>query len=399
MRKLNSWIREFCNYTEGLPTPDLFRQWSGISILAGALERKVWLYAFGDIPLYPNIYAVLVGPPGVGKTVLIDEVYDFWMRLETHHVAASSVTKASLVDDLRDAERHIIRQGENPPVVSFNSLLVASKELGVFLPSYENDFMSVITDLWDCKAYSERRRTKDLNFKLEHPQLNIIAGTTPSYLNNIMPEGAWDQGFAARTMFIYSGDVVRRPLFMNGEGHNSLKAALANDLKHISELYGKIKFSPDAAEACNNWHMAGGPPIPDHPKLNNYLVRRTTHLLKLCMVACVDEGDTFTITLDHFHRALNWLVESEKHMPDIFKSMRQGGDNRAMDDVWYFAYQIWGKTKQPIPEHKLVRFLQERTPAHNIMRILETMVRAELFKTELVKGVGKCYIPKARMPN
>lgn len=395
-RKLSSWINHFYEYTEALPSPELFREWAAISIIAGALERKVWVRAYGTRDLYPNLYVVLVGPPGVGKTILTSEINALWGELSTHHIASSSVTKASLIDDLRDAERNIVRANGVPSVVSFNSLLIASNELGVFLPSYENDFMNVLTDIYDGNPYSERRRTKDLNFKLSKPQLNLVAATTPSYLNNLMPEGAWEQGFASRTIFVYSGDNVRRPLFAEEQKDVALFKALAADLKHISALFGKITFTEEAARLISEWHMKGGPPSPEHPKLINYLTRRTAHLLKLCMVACVDESDDMIVTPDHYQRALNWLVHAEGYMPDIFKSMRSGGDSRAMEDVWYFAYEIYAKGKQPVPEHKVVRFLQERTPAHNVMRILDTMVKADLFKTDIVKGVGKCYVPQAR---
>lgn len=394
----SSWIESFCEYTAHLPTPEIFQRWSAIATVAGALERKVWCRIYPGLDTYPNMYIVLVADPGVGKTVLTNEVNKFWQSLGTHKVAASSVTAASLGDELRDAQRDIIRPNCVPVTESFNSLLIASDELSVFLPAYENDFMSKLVTLYDCNPYSERRRTKSENsYRLEKPQLHMLAATQPSYLQNLMPEGAWDQGFAARVIFVYSGEFIRKPLFGNVEVTNEgLRKRLAAELKHISKLAGKITFSEEAADALSRWHMAEGPPIPDHPKLKHYCTRRTLQLAKLCMIAAVDSSNSLIITLENFQQALSWLVEAESFMPDIFKSMRQGGDAKAMEDVWYFAYQLYSKSKEAIPEWKLVRFLQERTPAHNVQRILDTMVKAELFKTSQIKSVGKCYAPQAR---
>jgi len=357
-----------------------------IAAVAGALERKVWVQTLGS-KLYPNLYTVLVGPPGVGKTTVLSEVSRLWRELPDHHVAPSSVTKASLIDCLDDAKRKIIRPGLVPPFVEFNSLLVASGELGVLIPAYENDFMNVLTDIYDGHPYAERRRTKDLRVSIQYPQLNLLGATTPSYLNAFMPEGAWDQGFISRTLLIYSGERVIRPLFGDQSRDESIFKNLINDLKLIGSLYGEVTFSQDAADAISAWHMAGGPPIPEHPKLAHYLTRRTAHLLKLCMVACASDGGSLVISLEHYQRALNWLVEAEGTMPDIFRSMTSGGDSRAMEEAWYFVYTSFMKEKKPILETRLVFFLKERVPSHQIKPIIDTMVRAGMLKLAVVSGL------------
>ena len=79
--------------------------------------------------------------------------------------------------------------------------------------------------------------------------------------------------------------------------------------------------------AINDWARSGGQPAPDHPKLLSYNTRRLHHLLKLCMVAALACDSELIITVDHFVEALDWLVELETFMPDIFKSMRTGGDD------------------------------------------------------------------------
>jgi hypothetical protein len=157
-----------------------------------------------------------------------------------------------------------------------------------------------------------------------------------------------------------------------------------------------MKFEEDAAAAITAWHMGGRHPQPGHPKLHNYNTRRTLHLLKLCMVASASASDSLTITLQNYQTALGWMLEAESFMPDIFKSMATGGDAKAIEECWYFCFQLYAKKKEPVPEAKLFNFLQERVPAHNVERILDVMVRAGLFKVEQVNKVGACYVPKEK---
>src|SRR4051812_23155303 len=211
-RRNPCWIESFLEVTKFLPSPELFRKWAAISTVAGALERKVWLRSSGMI-LYPNLYTLLVGPPAVGKTVSISQVETCWRAIEELHVAPNSITKAGLVDALAEAERKIVRMDKTPPYYEFHSLLIPSREFGVLVPSYEQDFMNHMNDLYDCgPVFEERRRSNKDNPKIINPQLNMIGGTTPSFLQGFLPEGAWDQGFMSRMLLIYSGQVITTPL-------------------------------------------------------------------------------------------------------------------------------------------------------------------------------------------
>lgn len=391
-RQLLSWIDGFEQYTAGLNSPSIFRRWTAIFTIACALERKVWVRTSIGI-MFPNLYVFLVGPPGAGKTVAASVSRDLLLGLDEHFVAPTSVTRASLIDNLKEAERKVVRPRESPPIVEFNSLALLSNELGVLLPAYENDFMNVLTDLYDCKVYTESRRSKDTRITINDPQLNLLAATTPSYLNNLLPQGAWDQGFLSRTIMVYAGAPAPFDLFSVTAIDDKLHGALGADLNAISALYGKLEFDPDSVAAIRDWHLSEGRPKPDHPKLQYYNTRRTSHLIKLCCVACVARTDDPWITVDDYVEALGWLTEAEAFMPDIFKAMTSGGDSQVIAECWHFAYKLHIKSGGVVSAQNLVRFLQERTPAHNIQRILETMEQAGIL-TKSLESFGTGYLPK-----
>jgi hypothetical protein len=210
-RKLDNWADTFYSFTEGLPSPQLFRRWAGIALVAATLQRRTWVHPnvlMGK--LYPNLFTIFVAPPGVGKTILTSVMFNLWSRLnqEGHdakfHLASSSLSYASFADELDEATINIIRMGEVPPLIKFNSLTICSNELGVLLPEYDPTFMNRLTDAYDCRIYTERKRGKDLRITIENPQLNFVAATTPGFITETMPPAAWEQGFLSRTFLIYS---------------------------------------------------------------------------------------------------------------------------------------------------------------------------------------------------
>lgn len=399
-RKLENWIDGFLEYVAPLPSPNVFKKWAAIATIAGALERKVWVVT-KIATLYPNLYTILVAPPGVGKTILSSRVWAFWHELSDGtssgmFIAQPSITSAALIDELKDAERKILRLTDTPPMVTFNALAIASNELGVLLPEYASEFMASLTDLYDGHPYGQRRRTKDLNFSIDKPILNIIASCTPGYLASTMPEGAWDQGFLSRTILVFSSEVTRRSIFGDEIPTNGLYDKLQHDLRIIFSLFGKMKFEEEAAKQIDRWQMQGGPPAPDHPKLANYNTRRTAHLIKLSMVHCAAEGDRPVITTDHVERALDALLEAEQLMPDIFKAMAVGGDQKAMVECWHFVYKAFMREAEPVKEARIIDFLRERVPAQNVLRILDVMVRGGLLIEQVGKEAGAHYKPRPR---
>lgn len=397
-RNFSSFIDGFMAYTENKGSSTLYRKWAAIFTVGAALERKVWITTAKG-KLYPNQYVVIVGGAGIGKSLSTNLVYDLLSEINTpetpFHLAPTSLTKASLIDALNAAERRVVRPMEIPAVNQFNSLTVVPNEFSVFLPSWEADFMSTLTDLWDCKHYSETRRTSKLSISIPKVQLNIFSATTPAQLTNLLPEGAWEQGFMSRMLIIYSEEQIYTDLFTELEFESQMYSKLVADLRKINSLWGERKFTDDAKETIRAWAKSGGQPIPDHPKLIGYNARRAAHLLKLCTIASAASTDEPVIEIDHVTEALDWLLEAEAFMPDIFKSMKVGADARAIDECYHFAMRAFMKDNGPVLEHRIVHFLQERVPAQSVGRIIEVMERAKLLEKQLV-GSGYGYIPKGK---
>ena len=379
MKKLiqEDWLSGFLEATAHTVSPDAFRLWAGIACLAGALERRRWVRTAGSA-LYPNLYIFLVAPPGVGKTQMTDRVRAIWRTQDDIHVAADNLSRAALTDELDEA-RVLLPQHH----ADYNSLAVASNELGVLISAYDAEFLSSLTDLYDGNRFRERKRTKRLTINIDRPQINLIAACTPKFLGSLLPETAWDQGFMSRVIMVYSGEHKLIDLF--NEGPSEEVAALGAGLADRRKAYGRLDFTSEASAFLQRWHMRHGPPIPAHPKLLNYNSRRTAHLIKLSIIATVS-ANLPQITPDAIRRAQQWLFDAEADMPEVFKAASAGGDANTLEECVYFVYEKYIRSNTPIPERDIIGFLSTRVDAFKVQSIYDLMVRSGRLIRDQEKG-------------
>lgn len=304
-------------------------------------------------------------------------------------VAPSSLTTASLIDSVKDSLRPFL----TPPVgpMEYSSLQVVSSELGVFLPAYDAAFMNTLTKLYDGEFYEERRRTGKTNHvRIESPQLSILGGSTPSYLNSFLPEGAWDQGFTSRTILVYHGEASPKVLFGDEiTADKKLWADMVHDLGLIAGVAGQMVWEKDAQVAIQRWIDDGEKPKPTHAKLTHYLPRRFVHLIKLSMIAAISESNDLIVTKDNFYQALSWLLEVEVMIPEIFNSVGVTDESHAINDLTYLVQKQFDKTGRGVPEFFLFNFLKDRVPSYSVAKVIEVMMKSRKLEQVLEGGVPK----------
>lgn len=369
-RKLASFISAFGTATESLGSPTIFRRWTAITLIAAALRQNVWVKTASR--LNPNVYAFLIAHPGVGKTRVINYGREICSKIEGIHLAPISMTFASMVDALIERKVEILRQPEGK--ITYNSMFITADELGAFIHKYDNDMMAGLTAFYDPTPYQQKRRTggKDgqgIDFEIKSPQLNIISGSTPQNLMSFLPETAWGQGFTSRLVLIFSDQRIVVDDFAD-HGPSQIED-LVHDLKHMTTLYGQFRVSDEYRAAVNDWKAQGEAPVPGHPRLVHYATRRRVHIYKLSMISSVDRGDDLTLIAADFFTAIEWLVQAERTMPDIFKAGATNSDSQAMDDIVHWIRITDDGTG--VSEQTIIKYARDRVPINSILRLIEIL--------------------------
>lgn len=336
-RQLSDWLDSYLEYTENSESPISYHTWCGLSVIAGALQRKVYLkWGLGRI-IYPNLYVVLVGPSGrTRKGVAIGIAKDFLKRVPSISVTPeSSSGRQAMIMAMKRALVNFTDPADNK--IKFHCSVTAfSEELSVFLGQGDIAYLSNLTDWYDSKdewEYETIGRGKDA---LQGLCLNLLGGTAPDWIQSMIPQEALGGGFTSRIIFVVE-EIKRRiiPKYTVTDREIELQEKLQMDLERIAQLAGEIKFDAEAEEKYIKWYieqdtaLSAGKPVITDTRFAGYCERRATHIQKLMIICSASRGDDLIITGDDFDRAHKLLQYAEKTMPKTFGGL---GKSRVADE-------------------------------------------------------------------
>lgn len=376
-------IDEFIKDTPATESPELFRKWSAIAAIAGLAQRRVWC-DIGKGALFPNQFILLVSPPGVGKSVVLKMVEQLWSLNRDIYIGDESTTIPGLLDYMQDCQSPASYDGVT---VQTHPISVACREYGTYMKSYDLSALNLLNDFWDCpKVFSEMTRGGGKN-TLDYPVMNLVSGTQPSYLNNVLPEEAWSLGFCSRLVLVYDWRIkqlrTRERLALPKFQPEKYKPAV----DALCKWQGKLALTPAALDYFDSWIVDEGmKPVPMHPRLASYVARRPVHWLKVAMCFALASGSP-CIEKFHLEQAKQALCEVEDLMPEIFRDMSKQSDKDVLDEIRMSIARLAMREAQ-IPERKLIQLLTTKIAAHRVGYFLDTMEAAGyIAECEAPKGV------------
>lgn len=364
-------IDEFVQDTKGTESPELFRLWCAISVISGLAQRRIWC-DIGKGQLFPNQYILLVSPPGIGKSVVLKIVDSLWTLNKSIFLGDETTTIPGLLDFMQDCASPVLMH--NVPT-NTHPISVAPREYGTYMKAYDLSVLNVLNDFWDCpRSFSEMTRGGGKNI-LEYPVLNLISGTQPSFLNNVLPEEAWSLGFCSRLVLVYdwraevlrTRDRLKLPPFPLEKYKPAIDA--------LCKFEGELRFTDEALDFFDSWvideKMA---PVPVHPRLASYVARRPVHWLKVAMCVTLAFGETL-ISKAHLEKARDLILSMEKNMPEIFRDMAKESDKDVLDEIKIALIKLTLKS-EALPERKIVQILSTKIAAHRIPYFIEVLIGA-----------------------
>lgn len=305
-----NWLHWYAEYTKESESPDSFHLWAGLSVLASAVQRNVWLNQ-GTYILYPNLYVIFVGPPGrVRKSTSIRLGRRLLLGVEGIQFSADSITREELIRQL----------GKISTTSKQAALTIHSTELSSLIEPSGIKMIQFLTDIYDGDfkwRYATKGQGRDT---IKNPVLNILAATTPTWIAEGLPADVIGHGFTSRIAFIYADD--RRYLRpFPREPSAELIKNLTTDLDHISRIEGPFSWGPGAKDVYDRIYTEIDESKPEDYRIEGFHNRKDIHVLKVAMLLSISESDDLVLTPTFITAAYEALNDIEETMGKTFSAV------------------------------------------------------------------------------
>lgn len=369
-------IETFVHTTSTLDSPEIFRRWGAVYAASAAMSRRCWTIIRGADPIYPNLYVLLVGPPGTGKTDVVMRVKPLLRGTPGVNVGPDKLTQRRLLNrmaltphegqtlnDMLSAARKEGRECSLAAIIS---------EVGSFIPSGDLDFMSVLSDLYDCPEEYDYETQHVGEDHLINVCLSFLIGAQPAWFAEGLPSDAFERGFPARLILVFHGITSEAPLFT---GVDSRWSDVPQRLKAISHMRGYMPFSEPAREAFQAWRRTRYAPVPNDPLLMSYSRRRRVHVAKISMaIAAGRHPHRMSVDRLDFEAAKGLLIETEKGMPAALAAAGGNIYKLREEAVCVFVKRRYLDTHAPVAEWEIRRRLAQVAPPHLQDVILDNLI-------------------------
>lgn len=386
MRNHADWLTAFMEYASYGEAPRHMYFWSGVSAIAGALRRKVWIDQ-AYFKWHSNMYIVLVAPPGVvSKSTTAGIAMNLLRQVPGIKFGPDVVTWPALVSAFAESTEGFELDGAVHPM---SALTLESSEFGNLLNPQDKDMVDLLVALWDGKPGKFEKKTKHSGSdSIENPWINLIACTTPSWIAGNFPEYMIGGGFTSRCIFVYADEKAKYVAYPCLHVPKDLKAReqlLVEDLAHISTLTGEYKLDKSAIAWGESWyqrHYTVRSANLDDDRFGGYIARKQTHIHKLAMILAASHSDELTISAEHLTIADQMVTDLEPDMQFVFSKIGKS------DSALYAERLIWFvHSKGTVPYHEAYRYVHSYFPSmRDFEDILAGCLRAGYIKLEQSGG-------------
>jgi len=350
--------------------PLIFHQFVALSIVSAALGNKVFLKS-GDIDIYPNLWIILIAPSscfrkstaiGIGARVL--------RRVNEDLIYPTEFTQEKILE--------IIERQPEGIFIHYEFMTLS----GLLSKDYNAGLKAFLTEMYDCPLHYARK-TVSRSYEIRNPCISILSATTQEWFLERAKEGDLLGGFLPRFIFVPASS-KEKSLAFPPPADMSKRNNLVRTLKEISELKGKIEFSPEAKRLHREWFVRYEAKM-DSGLLNGFYSRLETYALKFAILLEIIKNRSFTIgekTVKEACQLVNFLTESLRKLADndfTFTGFQR--DKKKVERL------IKSAGSQGIVRRDLLK--KSKVSADYLNKIVETLKEEETINEEKVKGETK----------
>lgn len=341
MRNFPDFISSYAEYAKDNWCPEKFHFWSAVSVVAAALERKVWMVQAYDprVIHYPNLYVMLVAAPGDGKTSAASRAVKFLHELTSPegkvNFIPEQITHAALMKAMSVKKRFFV----GPQEYTHSSAYFYAGEASNAMAEIKGggDIFPLLTQAYDCDDKISKSTVARGTEVVSFPCMNVIACSTFDHLKNMLTNGGILGGFVSRFTFVVSKEqLIRTPTIMDedlGKEDDPRSFLLLQDLQEIYGLAGR--FKPDA-----DYRKLFAKFFPDNDRARHarasekekaIFARKGAAIIKLSMILAASEASDLVLKGHHWVKSAELLRSLEEGYDSVIEMSHQVNTQDGID--------------------------------------------------------------------
>lgn len=324
-----SFIRDYLTYATGNEAPEMFHVWSGYAALSAAISRRVWLVD-GDQAIFPNLYIMLVGDAGCGKSTALRRAKRMLAELGDVPLSRSVETPEGLWRFMAGDPQ------ANPPVGSpvrfiakwpdgqlreVHPMTIIANEFVNFISKDREGWTSALNDIYDEDKYEYRTKNKGEDL-LIGPYIVLLGALTTDISNELQKVKIISSGFARRTIFQYGERKFHEPHAFQEftDEQATARGRCIERLRNLTKLHGSFVMDAKTRVWWKSWYDEHTVNIPEisTPQTRSWFSSKPNQVMKLGMLTSLSEDDGLTLTTAHLSVGVAYLGEMEKELFQIF---------------------------------------------------------------------------------
>lgn len=288
----SGWLGKYVRFMQELEACVRFKFFSAACVLGATINNKVWIHRGSEdlLPkLFPNIWVILLAPPGRGhKTSTINAALNcLYQACPEVRILADKLTPESLVKSLSDP----CTPGEKIRIGPRDATgIIKAPELSVFFgkAQYNQGLVSLITDLYDFREEWAVETIMRGRNTLKNICISILGGSTPDWLQKMLPEDAFTGGFMSRFVL-----VEMPPTYFKRKAFPEKKVQqgwdeLVEELREKQGLHGEMSWTHQCAQYYQAYYE-NLKPSGDVQK-DAYQEREAEQILRITMLLALSEN-------------------------------------------------------------------------------------------------------------
>lgn len=385
-----NFIRDYLKFCENSEAHLNYQFWCALWTLSTIVGRRVWLDQ-GHYVVYPNLYIVLVGPPGNRKTSAKSIAHDLVRRVVREGapvpMSGESVTREKFIQDLAADESKVtfMDHSKGKPIPrEFQQQSLCITELSGIVGPSQAAMVETLTALYDVGAWYEYKTKHQGSDEIPNPYVSLLACTTPDYITSKLKDDIISGGFSRRALFILEHGKKKRIAFptISAEQKEAIRNAARLGLRAQS-VGGAMSWEPRAKVWFGDWYENTLKSSNDM-NMAGYYDTKHVILLKISILLALSDNLRMELRYEDLQMGLELLRPVEETMPEVFAAM---GRNE-LKNIAYKALK-WLRMTGDVPVSGVRNYLfadcRDERELESVLRHLKAMNLIEFFEVAITK--------------